>query len=89
MKEQLELVSYMWPLATYKISEFFKRIFGESVTIKSSHGEIVGVKIHSPYGFHYMNFLGIPYGKPPVGKLRFKVKISSNQSIEHISNEFF
>lgn len=75
MKDQLELLRYMWPLATYKISEFLKRIFGETVTIKSSHGEIVGVNMRSPYGFDYLNFLGIPYAKPPVGKLRFKVRI--------------
>lgn len=75
MKDRLELAAYIWPLATYKISEFFKRIFGESITIKSSHGEIVGVKMSSSYGFHYINFLGVPYAKPPIGNLRFKVRI--------------
>lgn len=75
MKDRLELATYIWPLATYKISEFFKRIFGESITIKSSHGEIVGVKMSSSYGFHYINFLGVPYAKPPIGSLRFKVRI--------------
>lgn len=73
MSEKLELCTYLWPLATYKISEFLKRMFGESVKIKSSHGEIIGTKMSSTYGFHYFNFLGVPYGKPPVGTLRFKV----------------
>lgn len=75
MKDQLQLATYLWPIAAYKISEFFKRIFGEFVTIKSSHGPITGVKMSSNLGFHYINFLGIPYAKPPTGDLRFKVSL--------------
>ncbi|KAG4069037.1 hypothetical protein HA402_008348 [Bradysia odoriphaga] len=72
MKDDLELVPYIWPAVLYKIAEYLKRKLGESVTIKSSLGEIIGVKMSSSEGFNYINFLGVPYAKPPIGSLRFK-----------------
>lgn len=73
MQEKLELIPYIWPVTRYAVSEFFKRILSDSVKIKSSHGEIIGFEMSSPFGFRYKNFLGVPYAKPPIGNLRFKV----------------
>lgn len=86
MSDRLELVPYIWPLTTYKITEFLQRMFAESITIKSSHGEIVGFKMSSSFDFQYVNFLGIPYAKPPIGHLRFKVRqcLIDRQSISFI-----
>lgn len=78
MKEDLDLLPLAWPAVVYTISEFLKRKFGQSVTIKSSLGEIVGIKMSAAEGFEYINFLGVPYAKPPIGSLRFKVRESQS-----------
>lgn len=38
-----------------------------------SEGKLQGGSYKSFDGFQYDYFLGIPYAKPPVGNLRFKV----------------
>jgi carboxylesterase type B len=42
------------------------------VTIQD--GQVKGKTAENYLGGAYYSFLGIPYGKPPVGELRFKVR---------------
>lgn len=43
----------------------------EFVVVETENGPVRGVKKSSILGLNYINFLGIPYMKAPVGKLRF------------------
>lgn len=43
----------------------------DDLVINTSHGKVRG-KLLSVLGGEVRAFLGIPYGKPPLGKLRFK-----------------
>lgn len=47
--------------------------FGNAVLIKTPQGNITGTTRKSLSGREIHAFLGIPYAKPPVGDLRFKV----------------
>lgn len=42
--------------------------------VRISGGQIKGKIIQSLKNQDILSFQGIPYGKPPIGKLRFKVK---------------
>ena len=41
--------------------------------VKVRQGLLRGIIETSVYGQKYKSFKGIPYGKPPVGELRFQV----------------
>lgn len=72
----MELAPYILPYSSYKISELYKKYFkSQSVVAKTSLGPIKGIQTVSYTGYNYIEFRGIPYAKPPIGKLRFKVKI--------------
>ncbi|CAG2061334.1 unnamed protein product [Timema podura] len=45
----------------------------DTVRVRISQGELQGKKVPSKAGGEFYSFLGIPYAKPPVGPLRFKV----------------
>lgn len=45
----------------------------EEIIVKTKTGLVKGFKIASDYEYRYFNFIGIPYAKPPIGDLRFKV----------------
>lgn len=66
-------LSYIWPFTAYKVSEMYKRYFGNAIQVQTSHGPIQGVEVTSTFGYKYTGFQGVPYGKAPVGELRFKV----------------
>jgi len=44
----------------------------ERVRVETKIGTIIGKKKVDDNGFNYLSFTGIPYAKPPVGKLRFR-----------------
>jgi carboxylesterase type B len=44
-----------------------------TVTVDVAEGTLRGKQTTSVAGFQYYSFKGIPYAKPPVGLLRFKV----------------
>nr|CAD7586926.1 unnamed protein product [Timema genevievae] len=49
----------------------------ETVKVITSKGELQGKKVSSKAGGVFYSFLGIPYAKPPVGPLRFKIPLLS------------
>lgn len=42
--------------------------------VKISAGHLLGTTKKSIEGYTYHAFKGVPYAKPPIGKLRFEVK---------------
>jgi len=44
-----------------------------TVTVDVAEGSLRGKQTTSKSGFKYYSFKGIPYAKPPIGLLRFKV----------------
>jgi carboxylesterase type B len=42
------------------------------VVVDTEYGPVKGEKKESMFGLQYLNFQGIPYMAPPVGKLRFR-----------------
>jgi carboxylesterase type B len=44
------------------------------VTVDTTYGPVKGMKRFGVYGDQFIGFQGIPYMKPPVGKLRFRVR---------------
>jgi carboxylesterase type B len=44
-----------------------------TVTLDVAQGALRGKQTTAKSGFKYYSFKGIPYAKPPVGPLRFKV----------------
>lgn len=44
-------------------------------TVTLPQGELVGKALTNENGKEYFSYTGVPYAKPPVGELRFKVII--------------
>ena len=44
------------------------------VQVRVSEGLLEGELVQNEYGGSFYSFKGIPYGQPPVGDLRFKVR---------------
>ena len=49
--------------------------WGEDVTVNLSKGKLRGARLDYDFGQYYYAFKGIPYARPPVKELRFKVLI--------------
>jgi len=43
------------------------------VEVRVQEGKLIGIVEKGVYGDYYIAFRGIPYAKPPIGELRFKV----------------
>lgn len=50
----------------------------ELPTIALQQGTLQGINFKTVWGKEYLAFLGIPYAKPPVGDLRFRVSYNSS-----------
>ncbi|KAF3424237.1 hypothetical protein E2986_12277 [Frieseomelitta varia] len=47
----------------------------ENTVIRVKQGRLRGIIEKTSYGDEYLAFRGIPYAKPPLGPLRFKIGI--------------
>ncbi|XP_053969283.1 esterase B1-like [Anastrepha ludens] len=50
----------------------YRMTTNETVVVPTSYGKVKGVKRRTIYNHHFYSFEGIPYGKPPIGELRFR-----------------
>lgn len=48
----------------------------KELKVQVNEGKLIGIDVDG-YNVRYLAFRGIPYAKPPVGELRFKVSISA------------
>lgn len=68
-------------LAKAKLSavDYYRQTSSDVITVTTNAGPVKGYKTPSSCEhYQYINFLGIPYAMPPVGELRFKVRVSSS-----------
>lgn len=68
-----EILTLGWSAIKVLTEDFYHYFFHEDIIIDINAGRVRGYKISSSYNYKYYNFLGIPYAKPPIGDLRFKV----------------
>lgn len=68
-----DILSTVWTAVKLYIEDCYRYFYREEVTVRIKSGQVKGFKIASSYNYQYYNFLGIPYAKPPVDDLRFKV----------------
>lgn len=51
-------------------------VISANFIVETKSGKVAGKEVHSILRDEkYYSFLGIPYGQPPIGELRFKVSI--------------
>lgn len=50
-------------------------------TVSTQYGDLKGIRSVSRGGREYFEFLGIPYATPPIGELRFEVRIAEFSGI--------
>lgn len=68
-----EIFSFSWAFASTRLADYYRYYLGETFTVDTKSGPVKGYKISSSFDYSYYNFHGIPYAKPPIGELRFKV----------------
>jgi len=62
---------------------------GATVLVDTNYGQLRGSKSTARNGKIFFEFLGIPYASPPVGELRFEVKIYSAKNIDKLGGISF
>lgn len=72
-----DLFSLAWSYTNSRVVDAYRHYFSEVITVTTKSGPVKGYKIASGFDYRYINFIGIPYAKPPVGDLRFKVGCGS------------
>lgn len=72
-----DVLSFAWTYTTSRVVDYYRYYFSEAITVTTKLGPVKGYKTVSSFDYNYYNFHGIPYAKPPVGELRFKVNIFS------------
>lgn len=70
-----DVLSFAWTYTSSRIVDYYRHYFSETLTVTTKSGPVKGYKIASSFDYNYYNFHGIPFAKPPVGELRFKVNI--------------
>lgn len=60
-------------LASAEIKPNNTTIWDLEIQVKIETGKLQGKRLTSRAGRNYLAFLGVPYGRPPVGTLRFQV----------------
>lgn len=75
-------ISYALPFASYKINQIYGRYKAPYVLVQTTLGPIRGLEMaSSEFGYKYVQFQGVPYAKPPIGELRFKVGLKEEEFI--------
>lgn len=68
------------PFIRYQVREKVRRLRSKPVTVRTAVGAIRGAQISSAqFGYRYTHFLGVPYARPPLGELRFRVSARTNE----------
>lgn len=70
-----DVLSFAWTYTSSRVVDYYRHYFSEAITVTTKSGPVKGYKIVSSFDYNYYNFHGIPYAKPPVDELRFKVNI--------------
>lgn len=70
-----EMCSLAWSYTNACASDAYRYYHRDDLMVKTKSGPVEGFKIKSAFDYDYMNFHGIPYAKPPIGELRFKVRL--------------
>jgi hypothetical protein len=76
MFETLEIFDINWAdliVAGHDIQTYRVEDMSETVIVGVAQGDLRGRRALTKSGLQYYSFQGIPYAKPPVGNLRFKV----------------
>jgi hypothetical protein len=60
-------------LGTIVIAGCLAVVLSEDVTVMLDKGKLKGERMDYDFGQYYYAFKGVPYAKPPVKELRFKV----------------
>lgn len=68
-----EKCSVAWSFMNACVTDSYRHHYRENIVVKTRAGPVKGFKIASSFDYEYFNFHGIPYAKPPIGELRFKV----------------
>lgn len=68
-----DFLSFAWTGIKVITEDFYRYFQREEIIVRLTSGQVRGFKIASSFDYEYYNFLGIPYAKPPIGELRFKV----------------
>lgn len=61
-------------------------MLGSTVIVQTEMGPVRGLCQQSFVGEKFYRFRGIPYAKPPIGDLRFKVSKKKNPSVDWSSH---
>lgn len=70
-----ELLSLSLAKVKLTVVDYYRQYASEVITVTTNSGPVKGYRTPSSCDqFRYLNFLGIPYAKPPIGELRFKVR---------------
>lgn len=78
--KKMDLLSFGWTFTNNKLIEYYRQYFSVVSVVKTKVGSVKGFKTASSFDYEYYSFQGIPYAKPPIGELRFKVS-SKNISL--------
>lgn len=73
----IQTLLFVWTGVKIFIQDFFRYWNRDEIEVKTKSGLVKGYRISSSFNYRYFNFIGIPYAKPPIGELRFKVCILS------------